>query len=442
MYHDFFGLDSAPFKITPDLHLFYAGGRRGDTLEALEYAVLNGEGIIKVVGEVGSGKTMLCRMLESRLPESVETLYITTPSMEREEILYALAGELGIDPQGQRSAQVVRLVQEALISKHASGRQVVVFIDEAQAMPLETLEEIRLLSNLETSTHKLLQIVLFGQPELDEHLAAPHIRQLRERITHNFHLGPFSPEEVRFYLHFRMRAVGYKGPDVFSGQAVGLIARASRGLVRRVNILADKALLAAFSENSHAITAAHARAAILDSGFKAAPSWQKPALIAALAAVAVALAGLAAWRALSTPPARAPAAQAAPAAPVAAPAPVAAAPAQPPSLVQQRLLATEHWLAHEAGGHYTIQIDTIFGDDATVEAALSGYARAADPTRLFAYRSTQNGRPLVGVTYGNYPDLASARAALKNLPPALRAHRPLLRTVDGVRAEINQLAGV
>jgi hypothetical protein len=106
-----------------------------------------------------------------------------------------------------------------------------------------------------------------------------------------------------------MRAVGYKGPDVFSGQAVGLIARASRGLVRRVNILADKALLAAFSENSHAITAAHARAAILDSGFKAAPSWQKPALIAALAAVAVALAGLAAWRALSTPPARAPASQ-------------------------------------------------------------------------------------------------------------------------------------
>lgn len=439
MYYDFFGLNAAPFKITPDLHLFYSGGRRGDTLEALEYAVLNGEGIIKVVGEVGSGKTMLCRMLESRLPETVETIYITTPSMEREEILYALASELGIDPQGQRSAQVVRSVQEHLISKYASGRQVVVFIDEAQAMPLETLEEIRLLSNLETSTHKLLQIVLFGQPELDEHLSAPHIRQLRERITHSFNLGPFSPEEVRFYLQFRMRAVGYKGPDVFSKQAIKLIAEASHGLIRRVNILADKALLAAFSENIHEITAAHAKAAIQDSGFKPAPPWKKPVLIAALASAAVLVILLAAWRFMSAP------APQTVAAPRQAEKTEAAAPAtsqaKPLDFTQKRLLATETWLAHEEGGHYTIQIDTLAGNNpAATEAVLSGYAKAANPAQLYAYRSTLRGQPMIGITYGNYADATTARAALKKLPPALRNRHPLLRTIEGIRSEINQLA--
>jgi MSHA biogenesis protein MshM len=267
MYHDFFGLDDSPFKITPNLNLFYAGGQRGAVLDALLYAVSSGEGIIKVVGEVGTGKTMLCRMLEEHLPDNVETIYLANPSIPQDEILYAIADELGLDLHNLRSTQMLRALQEYLIEKYSLGKYVVLFIDEAQAMPVGTFEEIRLLSNLETGDRKLLQMVLFGQPELDDHLKSPKIRQLRERITHSFYLSPFDGKQIQEYLSFRLRAVGYRGPDLFSPRTVRLIARASRGLVRRVNIMADKSLLAAFAENTHDIKPAHIQAAIRDSGF-------------------------------------------------------------------------------------------------------------------------------------------------------------------------------
>src|SRR5262249_28657246 len=152
-----------------------------------------------------------------------------------------------------------------LIDIYAKGRRVVVLIDEAHAMPKETLEEIRLLSNLESGHHKLLQIVLFGQPELDELLGTADMRQLKERITHSFGLEPFVTRDIDSYIDFRMRAAGYRGPKVFTPRAVRMIASASQGLTRRVNILADKALLAAFASSSHAVTQREARAAIRDS---------------------------------------------------------------------------------------------------------------------------------------------------------------------------------
>jgi MSHA biogenesis protein MshM len=275
MYHDFFGLDDSPFKITPNLNLFFAGGQRGAVLDALLYAVSSGEGIIKVIGEVGTGKTMLCRMLEEHLPENVETIYLANPSIPQDEILYAIADELGLALHNLRPTQVLRALQEYLIEKYSLGKYVVLFIDEAQAMPVGTFEEIRLLSNLETGDRKLLQMVLFGQPELDDHLKSPKIRQLRERITHSFYLSPFDGKQIQEYLSFRLRAVGYRGPDLFSPRTVRLIARASRGLVRRVNIVADKSLLAAFAENTHDIKPAHIKAAIRDSGFQPPfPLWR------------------------------------------------------------------------------------------------------------------------------------------------------------------------
>ncbi len=290
MYHDFFGLDDSPFKITPNLNLFYAGGQRGAVLDALLYAVSSGEGIIKVIGEVGTGKTMLCRMLEEHLPKNVETIYLANPSIPKEEILYAIADELGLDLHNLRSTQLLRALQEYLIEKYSLGNYVVLFIDEAQAMPVGTFEEIRLLSNLETGDRKLLQMVLFGQPELDDHLKNPKIRQLRERITHSFYLSPFDGNQIQEYLSFRLRAVGYRGPDLFSSQTVRLIARASKGLVRRVNIMADKALLAAFADNTHDIKPAHIQAAIRDSGFQAPfPLWR---IIAILALLLIGVAGL------------------------------------------------------------------------------------------------------------------------------------------------------
>jgi MSHA biogenesis protein MshM len=274
MYNEHFGLKRSPFRITPDTKLFYPGGNRGEILEALMYAVTSGEGIVKVVGEVGSGKTMLCRMLEERLAERVDIVYLANPSLSPEDTLHAIALEMKLDvePEANR-LQVMHALQERLLQKHAENRQVVVFVEEAQSMPIATLEEIRLLSNLETNRDKLLQIVLFGQPELDENLGKAEIRQLNERITHSFYLQAFTPEQMREYVNFRMRAVGYRGPDIFRGGAYRRMAKASEGLTRRINILADKALLAAFAEDTFDVGKRHVKIAINDSQFSRHRRW-------------------------------------------------------------------------------------------------------------------------------------------------------------------------
>jgi type II secretory pathway predicted ATPase ExeA len=336
MYYEHFGLTQAPFKITPNTDFFFTGGNRGPVLEALIYAITHGEGIVKVSGEVGSGKTMLCNMLQNRLPPNVESVYLAHPSVAPEEALHAIAFELGlgIDRHADR-LEVMHALQQHLLQQHAAGHRVVLFIEESQSMPLATLEEIRLLSNLETRSDKLLQMVLFGQPELDEILRRPDIRQLRDRIAHSFRLDPLGDDEVREYLMFRMRAAGYRGPEIFSPTVVRQIARASSGLTRRINLIADKALLAAFSENTHTIEPRHVRAALRDSEFgqarrgarSARPyAWAAAALVAgtALGAVLYALVDNSFAR-----PARA---SLPPAAPLAAStAPVAPAPAALPT---------------------------------------------------------------------------------------------------------------
>lgn len=284
MYLEYYSLDRPPFRITPDPSLFYTGGAngRGVVLEALLYAVTSGEGILKVVGEVGSGKTMLCRMLEERLPDSVEVVYLANPNLSAHEILYAIAFELKlpVDHATQRLVLMQHL-QEYLLRQHAINRSVLVIIEEAQSMPLATLEEVRLFSNLETHQHKLMQIVLFGQPELDKNLQDKSIRQLRERITHSFDLRPLNAEEVSDYIRFRLQAAGCPAPQVFSSAAEKLIAKASGGLTRRINILADKAMLSAYAESATgqrprtidnqlqpAVLPKHVKAAISDSGYR------------------------------------------------------------------------------------------------------------------------------------------------------------------------------
>jgi MSHA biogenesis protein MshM len=274
MYYDHFGLSEAPFKITPNTDFFFSGGNRGPVLDALVYAITRGEGMVKVTGEVGSGKTMLCNMLQSRLPDNVESVYLANPSVGPEEVLHAIAFELqlGLDRKADH-LEVMHALQNYLLNRYAEDRRVVVFIEESQSMPIATLEEIRLLSNLETRNDKLLQIVLFGQPELDENLRRPEIRQFRDRITHSFRLQPLTVEETREYLGFRMRTAGYRGPEVFSPRVIGQIAKASSGLTRRINLIADKALLAAFSENTHTIAPRHVHAALRDSEFGRPQRW-------------------------------------------------------------------------------------------------------------------------------------------------------------------------
>ena len=277
MYLEHFGLAQAPFKITPHTEFFFSGANRGATLDALIYAIRAGDGLVKVTGEVGAGKTMLCRVLIEKLPADVETIYLAIPSLTRDEILQAIAADLKLKTKTLNTAGVLERIQERLIKLHGQGRQVVVLIDEAHAMPLETLEELRLLSNLETNRDKLLQIVLFGQPELDQHLAKPHMRQVKERITHSFFLRPMPKKDIGDYLNFRLRAAGYHGPDVFTERCVAMITSVSAGLTRRVNILADKTLLAAYADGTYTVEPRHVTAAIEDSDFSR-PRWWSPAL--------------------------------------------------------------------------------------------------------------------------------------------------------------------
>jgi MSHA biogenesis protein MshM len=322
LYLEHFGLNEPPFRITPHTDFFFEGAERGATLEALAYAVLHDEGIVKVSGEVGSGKTMLCRMLMERLPHEVATIYLATPSLARDEILHAIADELELKLSERRTV-ALRELQAHLIKLYGAGRRVVILIDEAHVMPEDTLEQVRLLSNLESSRHKLLQIVLFGQPELDATLAKPSLRQLRDRVTHGFRMRPLAAPEVVKYLDFRMRAAGYRGPEVFAPRAARALARASGGLTRRINILADKALLSAYSEGAHAIGEPHVKAAIADAEFAQAPArraLQPLPLLAAGLALGIVVGAASHWlvaarpdgppSAQAAPPAKAPSAPA------------------------------------------------------------------------------------------------------------------------------------
>ena len=301
MYFDFFGLKEAPFRITPNTEYWYAGGQRGEMLAALVYAIGQGEGIIKVVGEVGSGKTMLCRKLAAQLPDSIDSVYLGNPTLEPDDMLAAILADLGVDmPENGRQARLAQL-NAALLARHAAGRRVVVFVEEAQGIALENLEFLRLLTNLETATDKLLQIVLFGQPELDTHLADPRIRQLKDRITLSLNLSPLSEAEVADYLRARLAVAGYRGPDLFAPQLIARMRRLSGGLSRRINVLADKALLAAYAEQTHTLAPSHLEAAAGDAEGHVAPRpklFRWIALALALTAV-LGLLAFVAWQTLS-----------------------------------------------------------------------------------------------------------------------------------------------
>ncbi len=258
LYLEHFDLTEPPFRITPGTRFFFDGAKRGEALTALLYAVQSGSGLIKVVGEVGTGKTMLCRVLMERLPDSVQSIFLPVPTLTRDELLLAIADDLGIKGESAPSTtRLLKLIQTKLLELHAQNRQAVVLIDEAHAMPLATLEELRLISNLETDDAKLLQIVLFGQPELDRSLGEPNMRQLRDRITESFQLSALPETDVAMYLNFRMQQAGYKGTVLFTPQLSESLAKAAQGFTRRINILADKTLLAAYVGATHHLQAVH-----------------------------------------------------------------------------------------------------------------------------------------------------------------------------------------
>jgi type II secretory pathway predicted ATPase ExeA len=266
LYLDHFGLSTDPFRITPDTGLFFTGGQRGDILEGLIVASMHDEGIVSVVGEIGMGKTMLSRMLLERLrPLPSDTVYLANPVFDRDEILGAIAHDLMPEPPQGNRAHMLAALESVLIERYSQGRRVVVVIDEAHSMPATTLEEIRLLSNLETTQNKLLKIVLFGQPELDELLAAPQLRQVKDRISHRFELQPLNAQEASAYLMFRLHKAGWKGGELFDAAALRLLVQASEGRTRKLNMLADKSMLAAYAQGVPQVGLEQVRRAVGDS---------------------------------------------------------------------------------------------------------------------------------------------------------------------------------
>ncbi len=266
MYLKHFGLTELPFGITPDTSFTYLVEYHQEALNTLLLALDEGEGFVKITGEVGTGKTLLCRRLLQTLDDSWVTAYLPNPNFNANTLLLALAEELGIrDAAELDQYHLIRRINHTLLGHARAKKRVLVCIDEAQSMPLETLEALRLLSNLETEKRKLLQIVLFGQPELDEKLRLPEVRQLLQRIAFHYRLGSLKKSEIAHYVAHRLRVAGYLGEGLFSGSALRVLHRASGGTPRLINILAHKSLMSVFGEGRQMVKARHVRAARNDT---------------------------------------------------------------------------------------------------------------------------------------------------------------------------------
>lgn len=288
MYLAHFGLRELPFSLTPDTSFFFACSSYQEALNTLLVAARNGEGFIKIVGEVGNGKTLLCRKFLATLNDSpvtsttaigtqdetaavrskgrFATAYIPNPYLEPRSLLLALADEFRITCEKDIDQhQLLRELTMALLNYAREGKRVLVCLDEAQAMPLESLEVLRLLTNLETEKRKLMQVVLFGQPELDERLKHNSVRQLRQRISFHYELKGLQRDELDRYLRYRLRVAGYEGETLFSNAAVARLHRVTRGTPRLVNIIANKALMLAYGEGGQLVQPRHVSVAAADT---------------------------------------------------------------------------------------------------------------------------------------------------------------------------------
>ena len=492
MYREHFGLQQAPFRITPQTEYFYAGAQRGPLLDALLFALENDEGIIRISGEVGTGKTMLCRMLIERLPPEALIIYIANPSLSPAELIATVAHELEID--AAEGHGLLRQIEHRLIGLYGEGRRVIAIIDEAHAMPRESLDQIRLLSNLETGTRKLMQIVLFGQPELDEILEERAMRSLRERITQSFFLKPLNHTQIRDYVDFRLRAAGYRGPDLFNGPVLGRIARASKGLTRRVNILADKTLLAAFAENTHTITDKHVSAAIRDANYRSAELPVRKILMSLGGLALLSASALVAWQWLPTrtgtpistnvpaearlaapdttqaptpvePPAEKRSEQPAltgkpiaalqastPQTPASSPSPARIIASAPPAasnperyapipeqlgpIARERLAASRADMDAIADSQWFIQLRSIPASNApSLESFIPSANKAIDPAQLRLYIVKDDPKQTIGVIYGAYATSQEAYIDLAKLPPWIKAGGAFARPYKALRAD-------
>ncbi|TYO99047.1 MSHA biogenesis protein MshM [Geothermobacter ehrlichii] len=299
MYLSHFGLNQTPFSLTPDLDFYFSCPGHRQALNVLQLAIEEGEGFIKITGEVGTGKTLLCRKLLDLLQPSHQAAYLPNPLLGPLELHRAIAEEIGAGPLGGTESlhELQRLILARCLELGEQGKRVVVCLDEAQAMSDVSLEALRLLSNLETEKRKLLQIVLFAQPELDVRLEQPHLRQLRQRIGFAHHLVPLDRQGVCDYIAHRVQIAGRKLGPLFTPAACRLIARASRGVPRLVNILCHKALLTAYAQGDPRVERRHAVAAARDTAEVQAPfSWRdRPTLLWGIGVVTLVELALVTW---------------------------------------------------------------------------------------------------------------------------------------------------
>ncbi|MCX9154845.1 AAA family ATPase [Niveibacterium sp. 24ML] len=444
LYLEHFGLDEAPFRITANPDYFFAGAERGATLEALLFALRFEEGVLKVTGEVGAGKTMLLRMLLEKLSPETLPIWLANPSLPPDQLLRTIATQIGAAIDENPDTGMLDAIQQRLITLYGEARRIILLVDEAHAMPATSLEQVRLLSNLETPRHKLLQVVLFGQPELDQLLATDAQRALRDRITHHFQLAPLTTAETHAYIYHRLLAAGHRGRPPFSTPAMSAIARSAKGLTRRINVLADKAMLAAFAAGKHDIGLREVRLAARDAAMPD-PLALRSASLALLALLLPAALGAWWWQRQPAPaPAPGPGVLAHPTvphAPRAQPPAALAAPVAPAPFadilggaIANRLQASRNWVSSTDGKRWTIQIGAAAPDKARGLETLIAKAEsiATDiPVHLYVAPGKPIGR--IGVVWGDFASAAEARQALASAPDWLRNDRPYVRPLASIR---------
>ena len=474
LYLKHFDLHRPPFQITPDTDFFFSGSQRGGILSGLLHVASHEEGIVVAVAEIGSGKTLLARLLISRLPEHVDTVYLANPCFNRDEIIIAISRDLGLPEVTSSTEENLSRLHRELVRRHALGRRVLLVIDEAHAMPSESIEEVRMLSNLETDRHKLVNIILFGQPELDVLLADRKLRQVKDRVTNRFELPPLTAEEAEAYVDHRLRIAGWRGGRLFTVPAMAHLVKSSEGRARRINLLADKSLLAAYAKAARQVEKEHVETALRE--LDAAPRrpsgrsrvrWELAAAGFALGAVSTLLTfwlmgrpgGDASGVARRSVPSM-PVAEAAISPPRAQPiAPKKSGPATttaqgviggPTSGAGMRkVLAadersieapifkrTEAVIEDAEKRGYTLQLAAL-----PVKASLAKYLEEvkgyADVSALYAHPRTYGDKHVIAVYLGSYPDEPSARMALAALPEQLKSSQPVIRTWAGIRSEQN-----
>ncbi len=254
MYLDHFGLETFPFSTTPDPRFFFPSAKHREALACLMYAVEQRKGFALVSGEVGAGKSMLCRAALQRFGDQVDTALLVHTSLTAKQFFQAVCAEFGIGLKGKSKFELIRGIKDFLLDRQQMHRNVVLIVDEAQNLSRDVLEEVRLLGNLETASEKLIQIILVGQPELRSRIGAPDLRQLNQRITVKFHLGTLSREDAAGYIDHRVKVAGVTEESLFDDEAKEEIHRISDGVPRLINVACDHALLEAFVNDRRTVT--------------------------------------------------------------------------------------------------------------------------------------------------------------------------------------------